>query len=38
MRYFKLDRAYLVTAQRDEMIEVDEGTIEVVPMWKWLLQ
>ena len=38
MRYFKLDRAYLVTAQRDELIEVDEGTIEVVPMWKWLLQ
>ena len=38
MRYFKLDRAYLVTAERDEMIEVEEGTIEVVPMWKWLLQ
>ncbi len=38
MRYFKLDRAYLVTAQRDELIEVDEGIIEVVPMWKWLLQ
>jgi len=38
MRYFKLDRAYLVTAQRDELIEVDEGVIEVVPMWKWLLQ
>jgi len=38
MRYFKLDRAYLVTAERDELIEVDEGIIEVVPMWKWLLQ
>ena len=38
MRYFKLDRAYLVTAERDERIEVDEGMIEVVPMWKWLLQ
>jgi len=38
MRYFKLDRAYLVTAQRDELIEVDDGVIEVVPMWKWLLQ
>ena len=37
MRYFKLDRAYLVTANRDEMIEVEEGSIEVVPMWKWLL-
>ena len=37
MRYFKLDRAYLVTAERDEVIEVDEGAIEIVPMWKWLL-
>jgi len=38
MRYFKIDRAYLVTAERDEIIEVDEGVIEVLPMWKWLLQ
>jgi len=38
MRYFKIDRAYLVTAERDEMIEIDEGMIEVMPMWKWLLQ
>ena len=38
MKYFKLDRAYLVTAERDELIEVDDGIIEVVPMWKWLLQ
>ena len=38
MKYFKLDRAYLVTATRDEIIEVDVGVIEVVPMWKWLLE
>jgi predicted AAA+ superfamily ATPase len=37
MKYFKLDRAYLVTAVRDEVIEVDVGVIEVIPMWKWLL-
>ena len=37
MKYFKLDRAYLVTANRDETIEVDVGVIEIVPMWKWLL-
>ena len=38
MRYFRLKRACLVTAQREETIEVDEGLIEVIPMWKWLLR
>jgi len=37
MRYFKLGRAYLVTAQRDELIQVEEGIIEILSMWKWLL-
>ncbi|CAA6819476.1 MAG: Predicted ATPase [uncultured Sulfurovum sp.] len=37
MKYFKLSKAYLVTAERDEVVEVDEGSIEVIPMWKWLL-
>ena len=37
MKYFKLDRAYLVTAERDETIAVEGGIIEVIPMWKWLL-
>ena len=37
MKYFKLNKAYLVTAQKEEKIEVDEGIIEIIPMWKWLL-
>ncbi|CAA6807375.1 MAG: Predicted ATPase, partial [uncultured Sulfurovum sp.] len=37
MKYFKLSQAYLVTAERDEVVEVEEGSIEVIPMWKWLL-
>jgi len=37
MRYFKLDKAYLVTAQKEEKLKVDEGIIEIIPMWKWLL-
>jgi len=37
MKYFKLSKAYLVTEQREEVVEVEEGTIEIVPMWKWLL-
>lgn len=37
MKYFKLSQAYLVTAERNEVVEVAEGSIEVIPMWKWLL-
>ena len=38
MEYFHLDRAYLVTKNRDETIEIDGKEIVVVPMWKWLLE
>jgi len=37
MNYFKVDKAYLVTADRDEVVEVEEKRIEVIPMWKWLI-
>jgi len=37
MEYFGLDRAYLVTAEREEILTVDGKEIEVVPLWKWLL-
>ena len=37
MNYFNLQKSQLITAEREEMIEVDGKTIEVVPMWKWLL-
>jgi len=37
MRYFNLRKSYLVTSEKEETLEVDEGTIEVIPMWKWLL-
>jgi len=40
MKYFKLSKAskaYLVTEQREEVVEVEEGAVEIVPMWKWLL-
>ena len=37
MRYFNLTKSYLVTAEKEETLEVDEGYIEVIPMWKWLL-
>ncbi len=37
MRYFNLNKSYLITSEREESIEIDEGSIEVIPMWKWLL-
>jgi predicted AAA+ superfamily ATPase len=37
MEYFGLNRAYLVTAEREEILTVDGKEIEVVPLWKWLL-
>ena len=38
MNYFKLDSSYLVTANRDETIEIEGKKIVVIPMWKWLLE
>ena len=38
MTYFKLDNSYLVTADKEETIEIEGKKIVVVPMWKWLLQ
>ena len=38
MAYFKVNISYLVTANRDEMIEIEGKKIVVVPMWQWLLE
>jgi len=38
MKYFNLQKSYLVTKQRDENIEVDGNIIVIIPMWKWLLE
>ncbi len=38
MTYFKLDSSYLVTANRDETIEIEGKQIIILPMWKWLLE
>lgn len=38
MMYFKLSKSYLITAEREETIKVEEKVIEVIPMWKWLIQ
>ena len=37
MEYFKIDKSYLVTANRDEIINFGDKKIIIIPMWKWLL-
>ena len=37
-KVFKLRKAVIVTYDEEETIEKDGLTIEVVPVWKWLLQ
>jgi len=37
MKYFNLTKSYLVTTEKEETIQVEEGDIEVIPMWKWLV-
>ena len=38
MEWFGLDRSYLITADEEKIIEKDGQTIEIKPMWKWLLE
>ena len=37
-RTFKLDRAHIVTFDQEDTYERDGLTIDVVPVWKWLLK
>ena len=37
MKALKIDRAQILTADTQEKIEADGKTIQVTPLWKWLL-
>ncbi len=37
MDYFNLKTAYLITSEVEDTIVVEGKTIDVIPMWKWLL-
>ena len=37
MEYFKIDESYLITANRDELLQVEDKKIIIIPLWKWLL-
>ncbi|MBQ0080379.1 MAG: ATP-binding protein [Alistipes sp.] len=36
-KFFPLDKAYIITYDEEETIETKGLTIEVLPIWKWLL-
>jgi len=37
MTYFNLKKSYLVTSERQEIVQTEAGKIVVIPLWKWLL-
>jgi len=37
MNYFKLSKAYLITSQEDQIIEIDNKKIYIIPLFRWLL-
>ncbi len=37
MAYFQMDRAFLLTSKREEILETEAGRIELLPLWKRLL-
>jgi len=37
MKYFNLRKSYLVTAEREEVVQTEAGEVIIPPMWKWLL-
>lgn len=38
MTELKIDRSFIVTRDEEENIQTESGLIEVVPVWKWLLE
>jgi len=37
MEYFNIDKSYLITANRDEVLNIKDKKIMIIPLWKWLL-
>ncbi len=37
MKFFELDKGYILVNEQEEEITVDKHKIFVVPVWKWLL-
>jgi len=37
MDYFKLKKSYLITSEREEVLNIDNKEIQIIPLWKWML-
>jgi predicted AAA+ superfamily ATPase len=38
MHYFNLSESYLVTSEEDQIIEIENKRIFIIPLFKWLLE
>jgi len=38
MEILKIDKAFLLTADTTEEIKIGEKTLQVMPLWRWLLE
>ena len=38
MNYFKLSKAYLITSEEDQTMQIDDKKIYIVPLFRWLLE
>jgi len=38
MTELKIGRSFIITRDEEENIQTESGLIEVVPVWKWLLE
>jgi len=38
MNYFKLSKSYLITSEEDQIIQIDDKKIYIVPLFRWLLE
>lgn len=37
MEYFSINKAYLITADKEQELQIENKSISIIPMWKWLL-
>lgn len=37
MNYFNLNEGYIISSDINETIKLDDYTIFVIPLWKWLI-
>jgi predicted AAA+ superfamily ATPase len=38
MEYFKINNSYLITKDIEDIEKIDNKTINIIPLYKWLLE